>query len=145
MVIAKKQTGGRGKPGSHWYSPEGGLYFSLILKPRKNPSSLVSLTLIFAEAISLAIEKTTGLKSEIKPPNDILISNKKACGILIEKSKDSLIIGIGLNVNIEKFESGLKATSLKLETGKSFGISEILEEILTNIQRKYLKFLGGEV
>ncbi|MDI6731687.1 MAG: biotin--[acetyl-CoA-carboxylase] ligase, partial [Candidatus Margulisbacteria bacterium] len=101
LVIAKEQTKGRGKPGSKWYSPKQvGLYLSAIIKPYKNPPKLIALTKIAAEAVVASILETTGLSASIKLPNDVLVNEKKVCGILVERVRSGeVIIGIGINVN----------------------------------------------
>ena len=145
MVLAKKQTKGRGKPGSFWYSPEGGLYFSLILKPRKNPADLAPLTLIMAEAVAGTIKREGGIDPEIKLPNDILIGGKKVCGILTEKTGGALILGVGLNLNIREFPEDLNATSLLLECGREFEWRSLLGKIMEAFKNSYSKFLFNKV
>lgn len=133
VVVAESQSRGRGKPGTSWYSPPGGLYFSVILKPRKNPPDLSPITRLAAEAVVKAL---SGLNPQIKPPNDILIDGKKACGILTEKIGESLIIGIGLNVDMKEFPAGLDANSIR-------GDKEVIfKEILRRLKEEYLKYLG---
>jgi len=139
VVTAKRQTKGRGKPGSSWFSPDGGLYFSVILKPRKNSADLSPVTLLAAEAVASVI------KAEIKPPNDLMIKSKKVCGILTEKVKDALIVGVGLNVNIEKFPDELAATSLYLENNKKYDPDQLLSEIIIELKNRYLKFLHNRI
>ena len=142
-VLAESQIKGRGKPGSFWYSPPGGLYFSVILKPRKNPQDLASITRIMADAVARAIGD---LDPHIKLPNDILIGDKKVCGILTERSGENLIIGIGLNVNTAEFPPELKATSLMIENqGKALDLKELLQKILANLKDEYFKYLGIEI
>ena len=141
VVVAKEQSGGRGKPGSLWFSPPGGLYFSVILKPRKNPDDLAPITLLVAQAVASVLPA----KAEIKLPNDLLVNGKKICGILTEKTGEALIIGIGLNVNIETFPAELNATSLKLETSKTWDLATLLQAILAELKKEYSQFLAGKV
>lgn len=146
VIIAEEQTGGRGKPGSSWFSPRGtGLYFSVILKPYKNSGELPRFTKFAAEAVVRAVKNLFGLEAEIKEPNDVLISLKKVCGILTEKTKDALIIGIGINVNTKEFPKGLAATSLALESGKKADKEKVFQEVLKCLDNEYLKFLGSEL
>jgi BirA family biotin operon repressor/biotin-[acetyl-CoA-carboxylase] ligase len=145
VLTAKKQTKGRGKPGSLWFSPEGGLYFSLILKPRKNPEDLAPFTLMAAEAIVSVIKRECYLTADIKLPNDILIDSKKVCGILTEKVKDALIVGIGLNLNIKEFTEELNATSLLLECKKNLDLKYFLFEIIDELKKKYLNLLHNRL
>lgn len=141
VVTAEEQGGGRGKPGSSWFSPPGGLFFSVILKPRKNPSDLSSITQLTAKAVAAVLP----VKTQLKLPNDLLVNGKKICGILTEKTGEALIIGIGLNVNIDSFPPELNATSLKLETGKIWPLDPVLLDILAALKKEYSQFLSGKV
>jgi len=144
VIVASEQTKGRGKPGAIWFSPRGGLYFSLILKPKKDVSDLLFITKLAADiVISLLLEYE--IKAEIKLPNDVLVSGRKICGILVEKSKDSLIIGVGINVNIKEFPKGLNATSILLLAGKEINIDEVLSKFLETFNKEYLKLLGDAI
>lgn len=146
VVVAGTQTKGRGKPGSGWFSPpDVGIYLSVILKPFKNPNDLSSITIIGAEAVVTTIEKLTGIKAEIKLPNDVLINGKKIAGILTERdSSGNLIIGIGVNINnpADSFPADLTATSLKIETRKEYAIKGFIDSLLAELDREYLAYLG---
>ncbi|MBI4052221.1 MAG: biotin--[acetyl-CoA-carboxylase] ligase [Elusimicrobia bacterium] len=110
LVWANRQTHGRGRLDRKWHSPKGGLYCTLILRPRCSPSQLGKLNLLVARAMSNTLHKMTRLQTIIKPPNDILARSKpaepykKVCGILTEaygngKKTDWALMGIGINVN----------------------------------------------
>ena len=147
VFLSKIQTGGRGKPDSDWFSPEGGLYFSIILKPFRDPKELSEITLVFARAVVSSLLKFSGLKAEIKLPNDVLVKGRKICGILTERiSKGIMIVGIGVNLNITLFPENLSATSVKLEIGKEIDSKKYFRVLLDELECKYLKFcnyLGG--
>jgi len=146
VILADEQTKGRGKPGAGWFSPKDkGLYFSVILKPYKNSDKLPQFTLLAAKAVVAAIKNLFNLDAKIKEPNDILISSKKVCGILTEKTKDALIIGIGINVNTKEFPKELSATSLSKELNKEIDKEQVFQEVLICLDNEYLKFLGNEV
>ncbi|MEM3366130.1 MAG: biotin--[acetyl-CoA-carboxylase] ligase, partial [Candidatus Methanomethyliaceae archaeon] len=103
VVIALEQTRGKGRMNRVWSSPRGGLWFSLLLRPSMPPKELHKLTLLFGVAIVTAL-KTFGIKASLKWPNDVLIDQRKVCGILLEASTetdrvDYIIAGIGINVN----------------------------------------------
>ncbi len=105
LIIAKKQTAGRGRLQKTFYSPFGGIYMSLILKPKKNLNDTVFITVAAAVAISQSIENICGKKCSIKWVNDIYIDEKKVCGILTEGCFSSdkefpeyAILGIGINL-----------------------------------------------
>lgn len=136
MILAEEQTKGRGKPGSSWFSPVGGLYFSIILKPNKEISDLLFITKMTADVIVDLLEKYH-LQAEIKLPNDVLVNGKKICGILTEKISKALLIGIGINLNISGFPTGLNATSTLLQTGKKTDLNWFLSEFLDKFYEKY--------
>lgn len=106
VVIAKRQTMGRGRLGRKFYSPSGtGIYMSIILKPHGNTESILLITTAAAVAVSQAIEKVTGKSTLIKWVNDIYMDEKKVCGILCEGSfrdchtLEYAILGIGINIS----------------------------------------------
>ena len=105
MIISEMQTGGKGRQKRKWASPEGGLWMSIIFRPRLPLSKLSSVTLLCAVAVSEAIEQLyPEIRPQIKWPNDVYINGRKACGILTEtvltnKNIDYLITGIGINAN----------------------------------------------
>ena len=108
LVIAKSQTGGRGTNNRKFFSPNGGIYLSLKLKPKIPLEKLSLITPFTAVALAKAIEKVTGLKPKIKWVNDIYISGKKVAGILTESkilsgNIDYVIVGVGVNVKSQKF------------------------------------------
>ena len=134
VIIADEQIAGKGRFGKEWYSPKGGLWFSIILKPEKPTLSSLVSGIALCDAL-----KTLGLGPKIKWPNDILIGSKKVAGILVEIENNTVIVGIGLNLNISTFPSDLKdnATSLFIETGKNFEKKRILNLILKKIKNRY--------
>src|SRR5882724_1481556 len=110
VVFAESQTKGRGRLGRKWMSPpRKGLWFSLLLRPAMRPTAATQLTIAAATGLSRAIRLHTGLKPEIKWPNDILIGGKKVAGILTELSAEvdrvrHIILGIGVGVNLDAGE-----------------------------------------
>ena len=105
IVIAEKQTGGKGRLGRKWLSPKGGLWFSIILHPKFELDDATVFPLAVSLALTLAIKKTLGIITELKWPNDVLLDGKKVAGILtdttIESNKiENLVLGIGINFNI---------------------------------------------
>lgn len=149
VVIAEEQTMGKGRLGRNWTSPKGkGLWFSLVLKPGLEVERLPKITLIGAAAVYKAL-RGMGIKSHIKWPNDIVIDGKKVCGILTEmifKNKNTyyVIVGIGINVNLDKkdFTEELKnkATSLKLVKGQKIDRIRLLAHVLNNFEKLYIPF-----
>src|ERR1035441_4235891 len=125
-----------------------GLWFSVLLRPDLRPQETTRLTVASATALRRAIESQTGLKPEIKWPNDILIHGKKAAGILTELSGELdhvnyIILGIGVDVNLSQgdFPAELRksATSLKIERGKSVSRPELAVAILRELDHDYAR------
>lgn len=144
VIVAGKQERGRGRKNRLWSSPEGGLWFSIILYPRIPPQNAMIITMAASISIFEAFIKRINSKLVvIKWPNDILVREKKICGILTEFGAEMdrisyVIIGIGINVNNElKNELSDIATSLKIETDKKYSIVELLADILNNFDKNY--------
>jgi BirA family biotin operon repressor/biotin-[acetyl-CoA-carboxylase] ligase len=154
VVFAESQTKGRGRLGRKWISPaHKGLWFSILLRPDLRPQEATQLTVASATALRRAIESETGLKPEIKWPNDILIGGKKAAGILTELNAELdkvryVILGIGMDVNLDagEFPADLKktATSLKIETGETVSRAELAVAILRELDFDYARIGGGK-
>jgi BirA family biotin operon repressor/biotin-[acetyl-CoA-carboxylase] ligase len=154
VVFAESQTKGRGRLGRKWISPaHKGLWFSILLRPDLRPQETTQLTVASATALRRAIQSETGLKPEIKWPNDILIGGKKVAGILTELSAELdkvhyVVLGIGIDVNLDanEFPEELKkiATSLKIETGEMISRSELATAILRELDFDYSRICGGK-
>ncbi len=148
IVVSDIQTSGRGRLGRTWVSPkQTGIYISLSLTPNIMPFECSSLTLVAALAVSNALKNVCNVPASIKWPNDILINNKKVCGILTEMSAEIdklnyIIIGTGINVSTEFFDEELNktATSIFLETNKKFERKKIISEFLFEFEKYYNKF-----
>lgn len=134
-ISSLRQKWGRGRQGRSWSSPPGGVYLSLLLFPRTRISSI---PLLASMTVVKVLEDYGFSKLSILWPNDVLLSNRKVCGVICEQFKNSIICGIGLNVNIEKFARGLSyATSLRIESGRDFDIDEILNQIIGKFNPLY--------
>lgn len=151
FVVTQCQTAGRGRRGRSWESPEGNVYFTFILRPDVEVSRASMITLISALALAKAIEKVTGLHTQIKWPNDVVANGKKLCGILTESSTDLeyinyVVVGIGINVNQTSFPDELadKASSLLLELGHSVNRGAVLGEFLNLFEVYYDIFIKTE-
>jgi BirA family biotin operon repressor/biotin-[acetyl-CoA-carboxylase] ligase len=145
IIITDMQTKGRGRKERSWISPVGGLWFSVILFPNIPPQKAMYITMAASVAIVKAINDVCGISSEIKWPNDILISGKKVCGILTELDAEldrinHTIIGIGINVNndIPK-ELKNSATSLKNNIGSNISKIDLLCSILNHFDLMYIQ------
>jgi len=142
VIVAEKQTAGRGRLLRQWVShPRVGLWFSAILGPFP-PARAALLSFLTAVSVCRVIRDVAGLMAELKWPNDIMISDRKVCGILLEAGSDgeSVIAGVGLNVNQrrDEFPTVLQetATSLVLEAGHPFDRPFLLAAILGNIEAR---------
>lgn len=152
LVVADSQTGGKGRRGRSWHTPKGSsIAMSLILKPRLEAEYASMLTLVQAMAVAKAIEENCGLTAQIKWPNDILINEKKVCGILTEMNMEgskisSIIIGTGINVNQECFPEEISeiATSLKKETGKIQSRENLVKRICEWFENYFELFLESK-
>ncbi|HDP79385.1 MAG TPA: biotin--[acetyl-CoA-carboxylase] ligase [Spirochaetes bacterium] len=153
IVIAERQTRGRGRRERNWYSPAGkNIYFSLILRPSISPAQAPKLTLLAAVAAAETLSVLTGLDVRIKWPNDLLVGDRKIAGILTEMSAgmeavNHVIMGIGLNINTppESFPDEIRdiATSLRAETGGDFPRALVLGTLLESLELYYHLFLSG--
>jgi BirA family biotin operon repressor/biotin-[acetyl-CoA-carboxylase] ligase len=149
VVLAEEQTAGRGRAGRAWLSERAaGIYVTLLLRPRLAPVQAPLLTMMAGLSVHAAAEAVTGLNVDLKWPNDLLISGKKAGGILTEMHAEPgqvrfVIVGIGLNVNQEKFPGELAstATSLRMESGRRHSRMELLVRLLREFENDYNRFL----
>jgi BirA family biotin operon repressor/biotin-[acetyl-CoA-carboxylase] ligase len=139
-VIAEAQTRGRGRLSREWLSPQGGIYFTFLLRPRISPAYAPRINLMASVAVAAAIRELYGLKAVVKWPNDVLIEGKKVCGILAEMDAEMDVVnfvnvGIGINANasIPQFEK--TATSLKDMLGRKISRKEFLSALLMKIER----------
>ncbi|NFF60812.1 biotin--[acetyl-CoA-carboxylase] ligase [Clostridium botulinum] len=151
VVISEEQTGGRGRLGRQWVSPKfKGIWMSMILRPDIEPMEASKITQIVAAAVCSAI-KELGIDVYIKWPNDIVLNNKKICGILTEMSGEInkinyIVAGIGINVNIdeEDFPEDIKkiATSIKIQTGLKIQRKELIAKIFNKFEMLYDEFIN---
>ncbi len=145
VIIAERQTAGRGRMGRTWTAnPLENLTFSVILRPTVPAEDLNLLPLYVGVAVVDAVRRVTGLDVQCKWPNDLLLNGRKVAGILLEgslkeSSVDFVVIGIGLNVNQREFPPELagKATSLARETGTEFDREELFREIMRSLETHY--------
>jgi BirA family biotin operon repressor/biotin-[acetyl-CoA-carboxylase] ligase len=149
VVLAEEQTAGRGRAGRAWHSDRAvGIYMTVLLRPRLAPVQAPLLTMMAGLSARSAVQAVTGLTVDLKWPNDLLIGGKKVGGILTEMHAEPgqirfVIVGIGLNVNQEKFSGELAetATSLRVETGKAQSRMELLVRLLREFESDYNRLL----
>src|SRR3989442_2375522 len=146
--LAEEQTAGRGRAGRTWHSERAaGIYVTLLLRPRLAPVQAPLLTMMAGLSAHSAMQALTGLAIDLKWPNDLLIGGKKVGGVLTEMHAEPnqvrfVIVGLGLNVNQEKFpgELGNAATSLRAEAGKPQSRMELLVRLLREFESDYNRF-----
>jgi len=152
LVIADRQEGGKGRRGRTWISPAGeGIWMSILLRPEISAMSASMLTLVMALAAERGIREVTGEQSLIKWPNDLVLNQKKICGILTEMATEQMeikyvIVGIGINVSQKEFPEELKesATSIYLETGNAYDRSRIIAAVMEALEEYYEEFVKTE-
>ena len=146
IIIAEKQSAGKGRLGRKWFSPAGGIWLSIILYPQLPPSYIPRITLMTAVAAVKAIKICTQIEPQIKWPNDILINEKKVCGILTEMSAELdiinwVVVGIGINVNIDhlEFPEDIQENtiSLKKVLGKEVLRVKLMQAFLWEFEKYY--------
>lgn len=149
LVVADSQQSGKGRRGKSWSSPPGeNIFMSFVLRPDLPPQCAPMITLLAGLAVAGGIRKLTGLKAEIKWPNDIVVQGQKVCGILTEMSAELeqihyVVTGIGINVNTDCFpaEIAKTATSIRLQTGEMTSRSQLIAVILSEFEQYYQLFL----
>jgi BirA family biotin operon repressor/biotin-[acetyl-CoA-carboxylase] ligase len=145
-VVAAEQTAGQGRLGRSWHSePGSGLYVSLILRAPFGAGAFPGLTLAIGLAAQDAILEATGVRCDLRWPNDLLIGALKCAGILVNLEERAVIAGIGINVNHAAFPPDLRdlATSLRIATGREHSRDAVLDQLLTSVD-SYLELLATQ-
>ena len=151
VFFAEQQTAGRGRGGNSWESaPSDGVYCSIILRPQLSPADALLLSLIAGIAVAEAVEQTTGLHPDLRWPNDVLLEERKFCGILTEMNAEAtrvryVVVGIGINVNQSSFPAELEpiATSLRLASGHEWSRVQVAAALLKSLDIWYRKLSDG--
>jgi BirA family biotin operon repressor/biotin-[acetyl-CoA-carboxylase] ligase len=146
IIIAEKQTGGKGRSGRKWISPKGGIWFSIILHPKFDISNTTLFPIASSLALAIAIQKTCKISTELKWPNDLTIKGKKLAGMLIDASFESnkienLVLGVGINfnVNVKEIEKELK------KTPNFYGVSSLNDQKDKGVQIKLIQSFLSEL
>ena len=146
VVLAETQTHGKGRIGRRWLSPKGGIWFSVILRPNISAKDSYQLTFMAAVAVAKTIRKMFKVNTEIKWPNDVLVNERKVCGILTETSirgdvVDFAVVGVGVNANVDltSFSEELRAsvTSLDAEVKGVVDKEKFLCALLEELENYY--------
>ena len=152
VIISEKQSGAKGRLGKSWESPLGGIWLSLVVKPNVDHSKIPMITLATGVAVVKTLERIGIENAEIKWPNDVMINDKKVCGILTEaitkfNSIESVIIGVGIdanfNVNVLSEELQEGTTTLDIELGHRVNENEIIRFFLEEFERIGILFEEG--
>jgi BirA family transcriptional regulator, biotin operon repressor / biotin---[acetyl-CoA-carboxylase] ligase len=151
VLLAEEQTAGRGRGGHSWHSVRStGIYCSAILRPQLPPADALMLSLLVGLAVRAAVAEVTGLTPDLRWPNDLLLNGRKFCGILLEMNAEVTrvryaVAGIGMNVNHAEFPADLRAiaTSLCVETGRTWSRVELTAALLKSLDREYVAFTGS--
>ena len=145
-IIARAQTAGRGRFDRVWVSePDAGLYMSLILRPTGSPSTFTLLTLMGGVAVHRTLERL-GIEADIKWVNDVLVDEKKICGILAETTDSDIglavVVGIGVNLRPGNFHPEIAGTSTSIEsvTGQKIAPQDFSRMLLDEITDLYSGF-----
>ena len=148
LAVAEFQSAGKGRLGRRWVVPEGNsIMMSILLRPDFEPRFASMLTLVMGLSVAQAV-KELGVDVSIKWPNDVVVSRKKICGILTEMGLEDgkireVVIGVGINVNLAEIQEELKdkATSLYLETGKTYDRNLLIGLVMGKFEKNYEKFV----
>lgn len=146
VLICDHQTEGKGRMGRTWFSGIENIAMSILLKPNNNVN-ISNISLVVGASVFKTLNRY--INCSIKWPNDILVNNKKICGILLEAISsyeiEALIAGIGININQIEFEEEIKnkATSLKIELNKDVSKEEIINSIINDFDYLYTDFLNS--
>ena len=143
VVVARRQSEGRGSRGHRWLNLPGSLCFSVITRPSLPPEKAGELPGLVMEAVARAVRRSGGPELERQPPNDLFLNGRKVTGILVETMFHNAelqwaVAGIGVNVNVPAEAlppelSGI-ASSLYAETGKAFSVTALLRHILEELE-----------
>jgi len=152
VFLAEQQTAGRGRGNHKWHSAEStGVYCSVVLRPNLPPADVLVLSLAAGLAVHAAVSGMgAGIPLNLKWPNDLLIGEKKFCGILTEMSGEAtrvryIVVGIGINVNQTRFPEELEpiATSLQVATSREWSRIELCAALLKSLDREYRTLLSS--
>jgi BirA family transcriptional regulator, biotin operon repressor / biotin---[acetyl-CoA-carboxylase] ligase len=151
IFFAEQQTAGRGRGANSWESaPSEGIYGSVILRPQMSPGDALLISLIAGIAVAEAVEKTTGLHPDLRWPNDVLLEERKFCGILTEMNAEAtrvrhVVLGIGININQSSFSAELEpvATSLCIAGGHEWSRVQLVAALLKSLDTWYRGLSDG--
>jgi BirA family biotin operon repressor/biotin-[acetyl-CoA-carboxylase] ligase len=149
LVVAETQTGGYGRRGSVWESPPGGLWFSFVVRPHLPPERASGLSVVAAVAVARSVIEVAGVGARIKWPNDVFVGGRKLSGAMVlSAGEGALVVGAGVNVNIEDDDipkpAWYEATSIMGETGVRQDRAALLARILAEFESRYFAYRGPD-
>ncbi len=147
VVVAERQTRGRGRLGRTWMSPSGGIYLTVITRPQVAPALAPRANLAASVAVATTLHAMLAVRARVKWPNDVLIEGKKVCGILSEMEAESdtvhyVNVGIGMNVNVPVGDAVLNSVSLAEVVGMPVDRVQLTRELVTRLLQ-YLRELDS--
>lgn len=145
LIVSDCQLKGKGRRGRVWTSPKGeAIYMTILLRPQIRPDRASMVTLVMGLSVVQAIRNVLGLETSIKWPNDVVLNRKKLVGTLTEMSAqmdyiEYMVIGTGINANMTEFSEELKdkATSLRMEMGRSVNRASLIAESMKCFEKNY--------
>jgi BirA family biotin operon repressor/biotin-[acetyl-CoA-carboxylase] ligase len=147
VVLASRQTAGRGRLGRTWDSPDGGAYFSAVLRPSVAPAEVASLALAVALGIAEGLD-SLGVSSQVKWPNDVLGAGGKIAGVLLEMSAESdrvdwVVVGVGVNVRRPSVADTVAPGATYIRDSSGAKVPEVVAALLDGIASAYERWLAG--
>src|SRR5580765_3985091 len=139
VAVTNEQTEGRGRLGRSWEAPAGtSLLFSIVLEPPVSAERLPELSLVAGASVAEAVERETGLATEVKHPNDVLVDGRKVAGILAEAADGRVVLGVGINLSQteDQLPDPASSTSLALE-GAAVDRDTLLVAVLDRLEARY--------
>lgn len=142
VAVAEEQTGGRGRLGRRWLAPaRSSVLVSVNLRPAVETARLPELSVVAGLAAADAVAAVTAIQPEVHFPNDLLIDGRKVAGILAEARDERVVLGIGINVNLDEgdlpTDVDTPATSLLVESGTLVDRAALLAELLVRLEARY--------
>lgn len=151
-VLAEVQTSGKGRLSRQWHSPPGGIWISIVLKPKVPLAQAYLINMAVSVAIARCLINQYGLPAKIKWPNDIMVEGQKLCGILTEVSAEMdrlqyAVVGIGIdaNINADDLPVEWNATSISAQLGHKISRTELIKGLLQEIEQAYLQLGSIEI
>jgi BirA family biotin operon repressor/biotin-[acetyl-CoA-carboxylase] ligase len=146
VSVAEEQTAGRGRLGRPWHAPpRTSVLVSINLRPKVRAPLLPELSVVAGLAAADAVAAVTGVRPDVRFPNDLLIDGRKVAGILAEARDDRVVLGIGINVNVTKGELprdvDTPATSLMVEAGRPIDRARLLAALMEHLEIRYAEWV----